>query len=135
MIAFGPSDYLHPLPTRKSYKTERHVCFALQESEIGNDLRFSLGFLGNYKRTNVALSRAKSMLIVVGNMSLLSRDATWHDAIKLVKEMNALRGDLASFQMGTPTHGAASQWGGRSDLPQAPEAADGVVDRPWREHM
>lgn len=106
-----------------------------QESEISNDLRFSLGFLGNYKRTNVALSRAKSLLIVVGNMSLLSRDATWHDAIKLVKEMNALRGDLASFQMGTPTHGAASQWGGRSDLPQAPEAADGVVDRPWREQM
>ncbi|CAE6942673.1 mov10b.1 [Symbiodinium natans] len=38
-----------------------------QEQEIKSDIRFSLGFLGNYKRTNVAISRAKSLLIVVGS--------------------------------------------------------------------
>ena len=103
----------------------------LQESEIKNDLRFSLGFLSNYKRTNVALSRAKSLLVVVGNMNLLSCDQTWHDAINLVKDMGALRGE--KFEMRPADRGAASQWG--QGHIQTPEAADGVVDRPWREQI
>mmetsp|Transcript_24939 Transcript_24939/g.46077 ORF Transcript_24939/g.46077 Transcript_24939/m.46077 type:complete len:840 (-) Transcript_24939:145-2664(-) len=108
-----------------------------QEQEISNDLRFSLGFLGNYKRTNVALSRARSLLIVVGNLSLLSCDATWHNTIKLAREMRCLRGDR--FEMQRPVHGENSEWGqshgrwgGASNA--AGGSGDGVVDRPWREH-
>ena len=101
-----------------------------QQGEVKNDLRFSLGFLGNYKRTNVALSRAKSLLVVVGNMSLLSHDATWHDAIKLVKGMGGIIGD---FQMSTPLLGENSEWGQSSNIPA--EEADGVVDKPWNEHL
>ena len=103
-----------------------------QESEIQNDLRFSLGFLDNYKRTNVALSRAKSLLVVVGNMSLLSRDATWSDAIRLVKDMKALRGE--SFQMNRAVLGDGCQWGSAQQS-STTEVADGVMDRPWREHL
>lgn len=103
-----------------------------EESEIPNDARFFLGFLGNYKRTNVALSRAKSLLVVVGNMSLLSRDATWHDAIGLVKDMKAWRGD--SFQMKQASMGDGSQWG-FAQQSSTTEVADGVMDRPWHEHL
>lgn len=67
-------------------------------------------------------------------MSLLSHDATWHDAIKMVKEMGAMRGDLNDFQMSTAKLGDSSQWA-RETLVQPSEAADGVVDRPWREHL
>jgi superfamily I DNA and/or RNA helicase len=56
----------------------------------------SLGFLTNYKRTNVALSRAKSLLLVVGNMKLLSTDQTWSNAIGLAKNMGAMTGDIGS---------------------------------------
>ena len=104
----------------------------MEESEIQNDVRFSLGFLGNYKRTNVALSRAKSLLVVVGNMRLLSCDATWYDAIRLVKHMEALRGD--SFQMNSAIMGDGSQWGSAQQS-FTTEVADGVMDRPWREHL
>jgi len=102
-----------------------------QQDQVQNDLKFSLGFLGNYKRTNVALSRARSMLIVVGNMSLLSNDATWSTVIKLVSSMKGMRGQ--SFKMQRPKYGQGSEWGQqRSELPS--EGYDGVVDRPWRDH-
>lgn len=102
-----------------------------QQDQVQSDLKFSLGFLGNYKRTNVALSRAKSMLVVVGNMSLLSNDATWNTVIKMVASMKCLRGD--KFMMQQPIYGQGSEWGQqRSAL--ASDGYDGVVDRPWRDH-
>uniref|UniRef100_A0A665U5F6 RNA helicase n=1 Tax=Echeneis naucrates TaxID=173247 RepID=A0A665U5F6_ECHNA len=41
------------------------------------DKKFSLGFVKNEKRFNVALTRAKALLIVVGNPMILKSDATW----------------------------------------------------------
>lgn len=107
-----------------------------QQDQINSDIRFSLGFLGNYKRTNVAISRAKSFLVVVGNLSLLSQDATWHNAIKLAKTMNCVKGQ--PFEMKTPVHGENSEWGrwatdGSSS--KGVSKGDGAMDRPWREHL
>jgi len=59
---------------------------------IRSDKHFSIGFLGSYKRTNVALSRAKSLLVVVGNLSLLATDKQWKAVIEVVREMGCLRG-------------------------------------------
>eukprot|EP00746_Dinoflagellata_sp_MGD_P160267 gnl/MRDRNA2_/MRDRNA2_86899_c0_seq1.p1 gnl/MRDRNA2_/MRDRNA2_86899_c0~~gnl/MRDRNA2_/MRDRNA2_86899_c0_seq1.p1 ORF type:complete len:874 (+),score=166.74 gnl/MRDRNA2_/MRDRNA2_86899_c0_seq1:85-2622(+) len=102
-----------------------------QQDQVQSDLKFSLGFLGSYKRTNVALSRAKSLLVVVGNMSLLSNDATWNTVIKMVASMKCLRGE--KFKVQQPIYGQGSEWGQqRSAL--ASDAYDGVVDRPWRDH-
>ncbi|XP_030077500.1 helicase MOV-10, partial [Microcaecilia unicolor] len=42
------------------------------------DEDFSLGFLRNPKRFNVAATRAKALLIVVGNPIILSRDVNWY---------------------------------------------------------
>ncbi|XP_070695391.1 putative helicase mov-10-B.2 [Pempheris klunzingeri] len=41
------------------------------------DQKFSLGFVKNEKRFNVAVTRAKDLLIVVGNPRVLSTDPTW----------------------------------------------------------
>ena len=38
---------------------------------LTSDLKHHLGFLGNPKRFNVAISRAKALLVVVGNPHLL----------------------------------------------------------------
>jgi len=105
-----------------------------QEEAIAGDLRFSLGFLGNYKRTNVALSRARSLLIVVGNLALLSRDATWHNVLRLARGMGCMRGP--PFQLAEPVHGENSSWTGPRALQGAEEGRfDGVSDRPWRDHF
>ena len=42
------------------------------QEEAGNDFRVTLGILGNFKRTNVALSRAKAPIIMVGNFRICS---------------------------------------------------------------
>ncbi|XP_017548982.1 putative helicase mov-10-B.2 [Pygocentrus nattereri] len=41
------------------------------------DKDFNIGFLNNEKRFNVAMTRARSLLIVVGNPIILSSDSTW----------------------------------------------------------
>ncbi|XP_008942255.1 PREDICTED: putative helicase MOV-10, partial [Merops nubicus] len=41
------------------------------------DETFKLGFLKNPKRLNVAITRAKALLIVVGNPAVLSKDHHW----------------------------------------------------------
>uniref|UniRef100_A0A7N6BWQ7 RNA helicase n=1 Tax=Anabas testudineus TaxID=64144 RepID=A0A7N6BWQ7_ANATE len=41
------------------------------------DKQFSLGFVKNEKRFNVAVTRAKALLIVVGNPRVLNADPTW----------------------------------------------------------
>ncbi|NXD77706.1 SDE3 helicase, partial [Halcyon senegalensis] len=41
------------------------------------DNTFKLGFLNNPKRFNVAITRAKALLIVVGNPAVLSKDHHW----------------------------------------------------------
>ncbi|XP_030585585.1 putative helicase mov-10-B.1 [Archocentrus centrarchus] len=51
------------------------------------DKDFNIGFLSNEKRFNVALTRARSLLIVVGNPVILNKDPTWEKFISYcVKE-------------------------------------------------
>uniref|UniRef100_A0A671KB94 RNA helicase n=1 Tax=Sinocyclocheilus anshuiensis TaxID=1608454 RepID=A0A671KB94_9TELE len=46
------------------------------------DQDFNIGFLSNEKRFNVAMTRAKALLIVVGNPVILSKDPTWQRFIR-----------------------------------------------------
>ncbi|KAF7668035.1 hypothetical protein LDENG_00036090 [Lucifuga dentata] len=54
---------------------------------IKMDHDFNIGFLSNEKRFNVAMTRARSLLIVVGNPVILNKDPTWEKFISYcVKE-------------------------------------------------
>ncbi|KAK6470412.1 putative helicase mov-10-B.1 isoform X1 [Huso huso] len=50
------------------------------------DEDFKLGFLKNPKRFNVAMTRAKALLIVVGNPFILSKDPIWQRFIQYCSE-------------------------------------------------
>lgn len=104
-----------------------------EKAQIANDLRFSLGFLGNYKRTNVAISRARSLLIVVGNMELLSHDAQWNHIIRLVKELSpeCLRGP--AFAMHAPVYDDGGGPTANGAAGHGTADGEGGADRPWRD--
>jgi len=44
---------------------------------VTTDSQYKLGFLANPKRFNVAITRAKSLLIIIGNPHILSQDPDW----------------------------------------------------------
>ncbi|NWT59640.1 SDE3 helicase, partial [Erythrocercus mccallii] len=56
------------------------------------DQTFRLGFLKNPKRLNVAITRAKALLIVVGNPKVLSKDPHWHRFLRYCKEQGGYTG-------------------------------------------
>ncbi|NXQ19914.1 SDE3 helicase, partial [Peucedramus taeniatus] len=56
------------------------------------DQTFRLGFLKNPKRLNVAITRAKALLIVVGNPTVLSKDPHWHRFLRYCKEQGGYTG-------------------------------------------
>ncbi|XP_061113551.1 putative helicase mov-10-B.2 [Conger conger] len=82
------------------------------------DHEFSIGFLKNEKRFNVAVTRAKALLIVVGNPLILRKDPIWGKFIDYCSEEagycgidytaeegeEELIGRLASLQITTEVH-------------------------------
>ncbi|XP_061590937.1 putative helicase mov-10-B.1 [Cololabis saira] len=56
------------------------------------DKKFSLGFVKNEKRFNVAVTRAKALLIVVGNPSVLGSDPTWSRFIQYCRDEGGYAG-------------------------------------------
>ncbi|PRP82146.1 RNA helicase [Planoprotostelium fungivorum] len=59
---------------------------------IQSDAKHDLGFLNNYKRMNVAITRAKALLVVVGNPHLLAYDPYWKKLIDHCKENRSATG-------------------------------------------
>lgn len=60
---------------------------------LEHDSKFGLGFIFNDKRFNVATSRAKSILIVVGNPQLLVMDGSWKKLINYCHVNEGMKGD------------------------------------------
>ncbi|NXH13075.1 SDE3 helicase, partial [Bucco capensis] len=56
------------------------------------DETFRLGFLKNPKRFNVAITRAKALLIVVGNAAVLREDQHWHRFLRYCREEGGYTG-------------------------------------------
>ncbi|XP_056219431.1 putative helicase mov-10-B.1 [Seriola aureovittata] len=56
------------------------------------DKDFNIGFLSNEKRFNVAVTRARSLLIVVGNPVILDKDPTWAKFISYCVESKGYTG-------------------------------------------
>ncbi|XP_069617839.1 helicase MOV-10 [Ranitomeya imitator] len=56
------------------------------------DEEFSLGFLKNPKRFNVSITRAKALLIMVGNAIILQKDPIWSRFLKFCTDKGGVRG-------------------------------------------
>lgn len=59
---------------------------------IGFDVKHNLGFLSNPKRFNVAITRACSLMIIVGNPHVLATDLHWGQLLRTCIEMGVYRG-------------------------------------------
>ncbi|NWZ41063.1 SDE3 helicase, partial [Brachypodius atriceps] len=75
---------------------ERHVILISTVRSCSTYLQFDqtfrLGFLKNPKRLNVAITRAKALLIVVGNPTVLSKDPHWHRFLRYCMEEGGYTG-------------------------------------------
>ncbi|KAL2912277.1 hypothetical protein HK105_208268 [Polyrhizophydium stewartii] len=58
---------------------------------LSHDARFNLGFLSDPKRFNVAVTRAKALLIVVGNAHILVKDPSWRAWIRHALKLGACK--------------------------------------------
>ncbi|KAM6108339.1 LOW QUALITY PROTEIN: helicase MOV-10 [Pterocles gutturalis] len=56
------------------------------------DQTYTLGFLKNPKRFNVAITRAKALLIVVGNPAVLSKDQHWQRFLRYCRDEGGYTG-------------------------------------------
>lgn len=59
---------------------------------LANDFRHDIGFLRNRKRFNVAVTRAKSLLIIVGNPHTLNKDTCWRSLLQFCIRKRAYKG-------------------------------------------
>eukprot|EP00118_Oscarella_pearsei_P022979 m.269943 g.269943 ORF g.269943 m.269943 type:complete len:211 (+) comp40541_c0_seq20:2552-3184(+) len=60
---------------------------------LKDDFYFKLGFVKNPKRFNVAITRAKALLIVVGNPLILNCDKSWNRFLNFVHEKGGFSGN------------------------------------------
>ncbi|XP_063831408.1 putative helicase mov-10-B.1 [Ostrinia nubilalis] len=56
------------------------------------DAKYGLGFLVDDKRFNVAITRAKAKIIIIGNPTCLTRDRKWRTYMDLCKEFDCFFG-------------------------------------------
>jgi len=59
---------------------------------VNTDTQYKLGFLSNPKRFNVAITRAKALLIIVGNPHILSQDKDWAALLAYAREKGCYTG-------------------------------------------
>ena len=59
---------------------------------LEHDAKFNLGFLNDAKRFNVAITRAKALLVVIGNGNILCQDESWNDWLQFCKTNGCISG-------------------------------------------
>jgi len=65
-----------------------------EREQVSSDIRFNLGFVANPKRFNVAITRAKALLIVIGSPSVLALDKeNWLPFMTYCHEFGAWTGE------------------------------------------
>ncbi|CAI5494464.1 unnamed protein product [Closterium sp. Naga37s-1] len=76
------------------------------------DYKHNLGFLANPKRFNVAVTRAKQLLIIVGNPNLLAQDRCWGALLQYCRRNKAYTGCPLPASIPPPDLPSGSQPGG-----------------------
>ncbi|KAI4338664.1 hypothetical protein MLD38_023694 [Melastoma candidum] len=56
------------------------------------DRMHSLGFLSDWRRFNVAITRARSLLVIIGNPHVVCKDPSWDKLLKYCLENNSYQG-------------------------------------------
>lgn len=56
------------------------------------DRIFNLGFLSNPRRFNVAITRARSLLVIVGNPHIICKDPFWDKLLRYCSDKNSYQG-------------------------------------------
>lgn len=59
---------------------------------INEDIKYALGFIASPKRLNVAITRARALLIILGNPELLIQDPYWRSVLIYCFERNSYTG-------------------------------------------
>ncbi|KAJ8676510.1 hypothetical protein QAD02_012297 [Eretmocerus hayati] len=83
------------------------IISTVRTKTFSHDDREHIGFLSNPKRFNVALTRAKALLIVIGNPKVLQIDKNWLHFIKFCRENNACRG--SEFELSEASEAACGE--------------------------
>ncbi|KDQ06471.1 hypothetical protein BOTBODRAFT_121476 [Botryobasidium botryosum FD-172 SS1] len=83
--------------------------------EIEFDLRHTLGFVANPRRFNVAITRAKALLIVVGDPFVLGLDSVWRQFMDYVRANGGWKGAAVSTDMGPDSADDGYNSGGNDD--------------------
>ncbi|KAF5383148.1 hypothetical protein D9615_005012 [Tricholomella constricta] len=116
------------------------------------DLRHTLGFVASPRRFNVAVTRAKCLLIVIGDPSVLSLDPLWRSFLNYIHNNNGWTGSPITWDPKAPVDEAggydkkireAAQIDMNDFTRQMEELTlagvgaigedEGNVDRPWRD--
>uniref|UniRef100_A0A3Q1G8A4 RNA helicase n=1 Tax=Acanthochromis polyacanthus TaxID=80966 RepID=A0A3Q1G8A4_9TELE len=105
-------------------------------SYVKMDKDFNIGFLSDEKRFNVAVTRARSLLIIVGNPVILNKDPTWDKFISYCVKENAYTGfDFkdAAGEDDIVSKLATLKINDDSECPEAEESAlQQYVDPEWK---
>lgn len=66
---------------------------------VSEDIKHALGFVASPRRLNVAITRARALLIILGNPELLSQDPYWRSVLIYCIERGSYTGSnfLSSY--------------------------------------
>lgn len=59
---------------------------------INEDVKHALGFVASRRRLNVAITRARALIIILGNPKLLALDPYWRTVLKYCMDHEAYTG-------------------------------------------
>ncbi|KAI4522633.1 P-loop containing nucleoside triphosphate hydrolase protein [Schizophyllum commune Loenen D] len=114
------------------------------------DLRHTLGFVANPRRFNVSVTRAKALLIIIGDPNVLALDPLWSSFLHYIHANGGWTGS-PSWDEVAPQDGQTLAQGAIEDMndftrrmeemtlatvgpgEEGEAGDDGAIDRPWRE--
>ena len=138
---------------------------------VGYDLKHTLGFVANPRRLNgtsappisleshsnisnlVAVTRARALLIIIGDPSVLALDPLWRSFLNYIHQNGGWQGDEPHWDTSAPVDvnaiyneevpgdelqdindlGRRMEQATMSNLADEDDEEEGNIDRPWRE--
>lgn len=81
-----------------------------QQDKIDSGFLERLGFLYQPKRFNVVITRAKALMIVIGNPHVLCRNTFWMHLLSYALELNAYKGCNLPIHLDQQLRHPKSEW-------------------------